>query len=235
VYFFISQGIINTQVLNNLTTGVLIEAPPLVASEEYIQMLNHLMEIRSRTLGLVTSFLNDYFKNKKVVTIRWFAPNDELELNHRDYFVAPRWQTFTQAEIKNELIRQKRIRPSYPSALYLDHISLWFALSFRAYKTDTENHVFEQPTDTYKEIFLAPEQLLLGVLLQGLEYLGYLDEKRQPTILARALIENVFEYEEQALLLLDLIRTGFVTGNRMKIIPPVIPGKTYSLFILKNI
>jgi hypothetical protein len=35
VYFMMSQGIISPQVINNLVSGYLVEAPPLVDSNQY--------------------------------------------------------------------------------------------------------------------------------------------------------------------------------------------------------
>jgi hypothetical protein len=35
LYYLISQGTINVQLLNNLVSGVLLESPPLVDSQEY--------------------------------------------------------------------------------------------------------------------------------------------------------------------------------------------------------
>jgi hypothetical protein len=35
IFFLLSQGVVNQQVLNNLISGVLPEAPPLMDSEEY--------------------------------------------------------------------------------------------------------------------------------------------------------------------------------------------------------
>jgi len=90
-------------------SGVLIEAPPLVDSEEYRRLLHDLMDVRTKTLGFLSSCLHEFYQSKRVVTVRWYDPNLEHDMNHNVRFQfkyqKPR---FTDTEIKNEFIRQKK-------------------------------------------------------------------------------------------------------------------------------
>ena len=80
IYFFLSQGIVTSQAINNLIQGYLFEAPPLVDSKEYRKTLDDLKEIRTKTLALISTFLHEGISQKPVFTVRWFAPFDKKEM-----------------------------------------------------------------------------------------------------------------------------------------------------------
>ncbi|GAM19214.1 hypothetical protein SAMD00019534_023890, partial [Acytostelium subglobosum LB1] len=81
LFFYISQGVVNPQVINNLLSGFLNEPFPSVDSEEYRKMLEYLREIRTNTLGLLSSCFNEDIAKRVVKNIRWYEPKEE-EIAH---------------------------------------------------------------------------------------------------------------------------------------------------------
>ena len=82
VYHLVAQGVVMPQQLNNLLSGVLLEAPPLVDSKEYRELLDQLVELRAAALGILSNELNDYYQQRRVVTARWYAPETDVAINH---------------------------------------------------------------------------------------------------------------------------------------------------------
>lgn len=67
IYFLLSQGAITPQVLNELTSGTLVEFPPMLDSQEYRNYLTSIIPLRTYALGLLTVGLNEYYHTKRVV------------------------------------------------------------------------------------------------------------------------------------------------------------------------
>ncbi|XP_049848685.1 uncharacterized protein LOC126316439 isoform X2 [Schistocerca gregaria] len=77
-YWLLSRGCIGAQVMNNLLSGVMLEAPPLISSPAYEAYLEDLLELRERTLALVSAAIGGSYMTLDVVMVRWFAENKVL-------------------------------------------------------------------------------------------------------------------------------------------------------------
>mmetsp|Transcript_45649 Transcript_45649/g.74436 ORF Transcript_45649/g.74436 Transcript_45649/m.74436 type:complete len:808 (-) Transcript_45649:597-3020(-) len=109
IYYFLSQGIINTQVINTMLTGLLVELPPLVDSAEYRNMLGDatLQLFRTQTLSILLSTLHESFRNKRIVSVHWFDHQNEhrIQIGESPLAHHHKWQ-LPDAEIRSEVSRQ---------------------------------------------------------------------------------------------------------------------------------
>src|SRR4051794_26894172 len=76
LYHCLAQGMIGTQELNTLLSGMLVEHAPLCNGEtrEYRQLVQQLAKVRAQTLSLLTQPLHSFYASKRVVSIAWFDP-----------------------------------------------------------------------------------------------------------------------------------------------------------------
>ncbi|RUO95865.1 temperature dependent protein affecting M2 dsRNA replication-domain-containing protein [Jimgerdemannia flammicorona] len=84
VYYYLSRGLMGAQVLNTLISGVLIETPPTGNGEstEYRTFLNQLLDVRTQTLSLLTQPLNQFYQQRKVMSLYWFEQSVEHVMHH---------------------------------------------------------------------------------------------------------------------------------------------------------
>jgi hypothetical protein len=82
LYYLVSIGALAPAQLNILLAGIAIDAPPLVDSEDYRRMLNELTHVRTIALAILTSELNEFFAQRRVITVRWYDEHTDLPLNH---------------------------------------------------------------------------------------------------------------------------------------------------------
>jgi hypothetical protein len=219
VYFMMSQGIISPQVINNLVSGYLVEAPPLVDSNQYRQILPDLMDIRTKTLALLSSCLHPSFKQKKMVTIRWFDSSAEVDMDHagqasKDVLKALKCK-ITEAEIKAEFERQKKAPTTW--------VDIGFIMKMQAAKPQTGGVILKTleslpADDDDKDIVTTANELSSAILLQSLELREYLESgTRRPTPWGRALTLVDDRFVTEALCVLELIRVGMVNGQRLAV------------------
>jgi hypothetical protein len=69
LYFYLTQGLINPQVINTLLSGYLIEFSPLCNGEtkDYKNLLKDLLPLRTQTLHFLSHNLHTYYRQRKVV------------------------------------------------------------------------------------------------------------------------------------------------------------------------
>jgi hypothetical protein len=194
LYFLLCQGGTLPQVINNLLSGALLEAPPLVDSEEYKHMISSLIDIRSKTLAILTLFLHESFKRRKVVTIRWFDPLNEYELDHnyRPDIIMHLKCYVRYADIMNQL-KVNNISPK--------DIGLSFVIQMLLDLGPPDLTVYDEPVFTQEEMIVA-------ILLQGLEIRGYLAPDRQVKALGRALSLVDRKYAEEVFVIIELLMKG---------------------------
>lgn len=199
------------QVVNNLIGGVLLEAPPMVDSEEYRRMLNELLDLRGRTLSLMTGAMHEQFSVRRIVTVRWFDPT-EYELPHPEPVISLlrdlRNIRLGQAEITSDLAKLKR-----------NSVSLSTVVAIQAARTSSGTPTPKSHVDA--DILSTLDEALYSILLHALVLRDHLTPDRQPTVLGKALEGASATFEEECFLVLELIKSGYITSNRLNVIPPV--------------
>jgi len=95
VYFYMCQGMVSPQVITNLVSGMLLEGPPLCNGDtiEYRDFIKSqsLLDLRTQALSLLTMGMSNYMRHRKVNSIFWFEPSNEVQLHHENEPVGVRW------------------------------------------------------------------------------------------------------------------------------------------------
>jgi Temperature dependent protein affecting M2 dsRNA replication len=87
LYFYLSKGVVGPNVLNWITSGELLEMPPLDngESEEYHRLVrDQLPPIRTQALSLLSQTLHFYYHRKDVTVRFWFDKKAERILKPKD-------------------------------------------------------------------------------------------------------------------------------------------------------
>jgi len=95
VYFYMCQGMVSPQVITNLVSGMLLEGPPLCNGDtiEYREFIKSqsLLDLRTQALSLLTMGMSNFMRNRRVNSIFWFEPSNEVQLHHESEPVGVRW------------------------------------------------------------------------------------------------------------------------------------------------
>jgi len=86
LYFYLSRGMIGSQVLDMVTTGEFIQAAPLDnnQSEEYKKFLANLNAMRTESLSLLAKSMAKYWTNQQVKVYSWFDVANPKSLVHKE-------------------------------------------------------------------------------------------------------------------------------------------------------
>ncbi|KAK9763372.1 hypothetical protein K7432_010006 [Basidiobolus ranarum] len=197
VYYYLTQCLINPQVINNLESGVLIELPPLCNGEtiEYHKFLTKLLEIRVQSLNLLVGPLHQFYHSRKVVSIFWFEPNVEHPMNHQDAMKTNEWL------IPQNIIQQEQKNPD---------ASPDFGLAL------TSLHRFQEAHNP-NLILETKDQIILSILLNLLERRRFIESNRTLTKYGRAYLDGLKQggnrNSEELYLALELIRADILRGE----------------------
>ncbi|KAG4083860.1 temperature dependent protein affecting M2 dsRNA replication-domain-containing protein [Neocallimastix lanati (nom. inval.)] len=89
------QGMVSPQVITNLVSGMLLEGPPLCNGDtiEYREFIKSqsLLDLRTQALSLLTMGMSKFMRNRRVNSIFWFEPSNEVQLHHESEPVGVRW------------------------------------------------------------------------------------------------------------------------------------------------
>lgn len=84
IYFYIYHGLIGTELLDILTSGLLVELAPLDGgvNTQYRRFLQHLhVDVYPKSLSLLSQCLHRYYQHKPIKTVQWFDQNRETTIN----------------------------------------------------------------------------------------------------------------------------------------------------------
>lgn len=84
LYFYMYHGLVGTEHLNVLTSGLFVETAPLDggASTQYRRFLQHLhTNIYPKSMSLLLQTLHRYYQHKPIKTVQWFDPNREISFS----------------------------------------------------------------------------------------------------------------------------------------------------------
>eukprot|EP01132_Coremiostelium_polycephalum_P003991 gene3991-4992_t len=221
LYFYISQGVISPQVINNLISGFLIEPYPTVESAEYCRMLDYLNEVRTKTLGLLSSCLNIDLKHKMVKTLRWYDPK-EFEMNHQTSIVP---QHMDQPKLSKELINQ--IKSACNNTTNNNHTnsnnksSITFQFVTKQQSLNSQSTSSPESTENNTPIKDIDEATFI-ILQQSLSLMGYVNNNDGKLSQFGKLVESSTtnpKLQEPIILLIELLRAGSITSDKLNFIP----------------
>uniref|UniRef100_A0A6B2L1U0 XPG N-terminal domain-containing protein n=1 Tax=Arcella intermedia TaxID=1963864 RepID=A0A6B2L1U0_9EUKA len=208
VYYLISQNIISPQVVNNLASGVMVENCPFVDSQRYRETVINLTSLRTLILGILSSNLNGYHKNRKVITVRWYDPNSEVLMEHASEKVQSKLRKLLppifENEINQELSRQRR--------LGMKEMDFAFILNLIEHRKETA--ILNLETNPEKKEMSTPIEFYGTTLLHTLQILKFV--KNGELTPYGKMLKNVDQrYQEPVIILIDLLREGHLNGDRL--------------------
>lgn len=81
VFFFLTQGIVSPQLLNNVLSTYILESAPLADSDAYREIVNKLMMMhRGPAILCLRSVLNNVFQTRKLVMGLWYGDTREFQV-----------------------------------------------------------------------------------------------------------------------------------------------------------
>ncbi|KAG9309923.1 XPG I-region protein [Chiua virens] len=221
VYFYLSRGLVGPQALVWLTSGQIVEPPPLDNGEttEYKRFVKEVVTDgqtgpRATALALISSVSHNFWNNRKVMGNFWFenpAPHGQKPVQHNSaqtVQLAERvagWNV-SYAIVEEELRRQ-------------NSSTIDFALCLGA--TASEKLALRTKAKTN----LSPGQLdkkdevVANVIWRFLELRGFLLNSHMHSPLARAMYTAIKQarlndkFQEPLYLFLELVRAGVMHGH----------------------
>ncbi|KYQ89439.1 5'3'-exonuclease N- and I-domain-containing protein [Tieghemostelium lacteum] len=209
VYFYISQGVISQQVINNFVSGSLVEPSPAIDFEELRTMLEYLKRIRTKTIGLLAFSLNNDLKSKSVKFTRWFEPKEsDIYQNFDEIAVLPKYMSENlQRQIKSK---------SADEPVNLHYVC-------KSIQNISNVHVRGVANDTFKDM----DEAIYMTIQQALSVMNYIVHPTShsgitsaSTVYAQHLsfVKNE-KLQEPLVLLIELLRAGVLSQDRLSFIP----------------
>ncbi|EFC40095.1 XPG domain-containing protein [Naegleria gruberi] len=206
IYFLICHGILSPQLVGNLVNGVFYEPNPLFDSLEYKEFINTWKPIYTSSLNYLTSEMNDYFKHKNVMLVRYNSSdensNDTIYIERKpvNVFMDGLQFQINEANITKYLQQQKI---TYTN----NSMSLGLVLNLK-------------PTLLKKnqmQNFTTPNEVKTFIHLKVLETLGYIKKPQQGSldILSSKgkVLSNAKTHIEQTLVLVELAKMNILTAS----------------------
>ncbi|KGQ01780.1 hypothetical protein PAAG_11503 [Paracoccidioides lutzii Pb01] len=211
LYFYMSKGIIGSQVPDWLTSGELLIKLPLGAedSEIYRRLQGHLLTpIRTQALCLLANSLHRFYQTKAINICTWYEPKSTRSINLKEDLPL----------VKASTIPWKIRSDQYPKSvqkLHVDEVPFTFAL--RAVKD--QNFVSKSFAPRDAPILSSKAEILANVMWRFLQLRGYIDEKHQLTQWGQALeiamssLNPAENLEETTFIAVELLKLGILSSK----------------------
>ncbi|KAF8653531.1 hypothetical protein AX16_003915 [Volvariella volvacea WC 439] len=221
VYFYLSKGLIGPQALVWITSGQIIETPPLDNGEttEYKRFVKEVITEghtgpRATSLALLTLALHNFWSNRKIVGNFWFEQQNPHGHNMKPIqHNSP--QTLQLAErvsgwnvpysvVEEELRRQ-------------NSSTIDFALCLGA--TASEKLAARTRTKNTGQVLDKKDEVVANVIWRFLELRGFLVNTHIHSPLARAMFTAIRQsrvndkFQDSLYLFLELVRAGVMHGH----------------------
>ncbi|CCG81031.1 XPG I-region protein [Taphrina deformans PYCC 5710] len=187
VYYYISRGLIEPQLIDTLLSGVWRESPPLDGgdSREYRRLLEELDDIRVKCMDLLhgSKQLHHYYEKKVVVTKKWYRGNTSEAIEKLDspvYNDLRTWQVTGSSEGTGK---------AHPDRDLRSLLKLWQEDS-----SDGKGKKLKEPQEASVYAVQA------NVLYRVLQLRGYIGAKQELTSWGRALVAALDEVDDALLI-----------------------------------
>jgi len=222
IYFYLSRGLIGPQALVWLTSGQIMENPPLDNGEttEYRRFIKEVITDgvtgpRAISLALVSSVVHSFWANRRVIPCLWFETGQRTDpptkgLRHADSQATQLVERVGGWSVSSALIEEELRRQNSST--------IDFSLCLGA--TSTEKLAARTKS---KSASVHPldkkDELVANVILRFLELRGFLNANHGHTPLARAMHNGLKharvndKFQDPLYLFLELVRAGVLHGN----------------------
>ncbi|KAI9860754.1 MAG: hypothetical protein M1813_005677 [Trichoglossum hirsutum] len=213
LYFYLSKGVVGPNVLNWITSGELLEMPPLDNgdSEEYRRLVrDQLSPIRTQALSLLSQTLHFYYHRKDVTVRFWFDKKSERVLKPKD-LIPPPHDVIAAWHVKGGTLEQadsSRARPG----------TLAFAInSLRDSGFAAKTVGSKDPANLLK----TKDEIVANTLWRFIQLRGYVNEKHELTAWGKALhsaissLDPADNLEEPVFIGIELLRLKLLNADTM--------------------
>ncbi|KAG8788712.1 hypothetical protein FRC12_014285 [Ceratobasidium sp. 428] len=217
IYYYLSRGLFTPQALVWLTSGQIIEGPPLDNGEtnEYRRFVKDVITEghtgpRATALALVSNVLHPTWQKTRVATQFWHDSNPKGFINPSVS------QTINLVE--------RVVNWNVPSAIVEDELrrqassTIDFALCLGATSSDKlSNRTRTKPNPNH--LLEKKDEIVANVIWRFLELRGFLLHTHQHSPLARALHNTLLKarvndkFQDSMYLFLEMVRAGVMHGN----------------------
>ncbi|KAI9838145.1 MAG: hypothetical protein M1837_002640 [Sclerophora amabilis] len=212
LYFYLSKGVLGPRVMNWLTSGELLETPPLDSgeTEEYRRLVqSQLSPLRLQALSLLSQPLYRFYHRKDVTMRFWFDKDIEQILSFKELVPTPR-ELISAWNVRETAIDGRRTKTlAAPGSLSFAIRSL--AEGGFAPKTIT-------PKDTTKPLS-SKNEILSNTLWRLLQLRGFVDGKHNSTPWGNALQATIAalnpkdNLEEEAFIAIEMLRFNVLNAD----------------------
>ncbi|KAI9850063.1 MAG: hypothetical protein M1838_006143 [Thelocarpon superellum] len=212
LYFYLSKGLVGPRVLNWLTSGELMEHPPLDGgeSDEYRRLVRtQLAPLRMQSLALLSQPMSRFYHRKDVTARFWFDKEIRDVLSHREVVPTPR-----------ERVASWKVKASLWAAFGVAKESPPGSLAF-AVRSLTAPDFVSKTTTPLKEqsLLVSTEEVLANSLWRFLQLRGYTDDQHAPTTWGLALhaafssLRPSDHLEEATFIAMELLRLDLLNDK----------------------
>ncbi|KAK9479965.1 temperature dependent protein affecting M2 dsRNA replication-domain-containing protein [Lipomyces japonicus] len=217
LYFYLSKGIVGSEILNVLTSGKLIETPPLDGGQllEYRKFLSLLEGVRCHILNLLTQPLHRFYQAKRVSAVYWFEKNVEHELPHR--LTPPLYTTISTWGVSQRLVDPKL--KDLKTGITIDTAVV--SLLDKSFVAQSFSERSQQPFNerTQESQLTTTDEILINVFFRFLQLREFVDTKHELTGWGNALaagleassIDDLFG--APLTIILELIRWKYLNNS----------------------
>ncbi|KAL2361646.1 hypothetical protein RJZ56_005463 [Blastomyces dermatitidis] len=211
LYFYMSKGILGSQVPDWLTSGELLIRLPLGAedSEIYRRLQGDLLTpIRTQALCLLSNSLHRFYQTKAINVRTWYAPKSTRSINLKEDLPS----------VKESTISWKLRSDKFPESVkQLQADSLPFAFALRALKD--QEFVSNSFSTRDAPPLSSKTEILANVMWRLLQLRGYVNDKHRLTQWGQALevamssLDPAENLEEPTFIAVELLRLGVLSSK----------------------
>lgn len=232
IYFYIYHGLIGTELLDVLTSGVLVELAPLDGgvNTQYRRFLQHLhADVYPKSLSLLSQSLHRYYQHKPIKTIQWFDQPRETIINKAPqglYHQVSLWK-ISESSYRNKLkdINLLNIlRPFYAEeGAKQDEVDTFIE--------STIHKKIDGPATTTVWKPHTPEEISVNAILRALQIVGLFTQDHHLTPWGKVITKTLASipkrfaddanFQEALTLALLLVKDGFLNSTTLN---PIVPG-----------
>ncbi|KAG4301766.1 hypothetical protein PCK1_001742 [Pneumocystis canis] len=212
IYFYLSRGIVGPQVINILTSGILLENTPLDNgdSQEYRDFLNDIFTIQTQSLNLLTQPLHRFYQAKNVSVYYWFDPEYEHKMFHK--MTPSIYESIKTWIIKEDIVNQIKMTIPENKINFLS-----FFKSFSDPKISKESYSLK----TDDNIMQTHEQILSSIYGRFFQLRSFINADHSLSPWGLALLDSLkICYEDQQssiVLIFELLRLRAFKQDRFSI------------------
>jgi hypothetical protein len=221
VYYYLSRGLLGPQALGWLTSGQIVETPPLDNGEtnEYKRFVKEVITDgqtgpRATALALISSVCNQFWSTKKVYTQFWFdppQPQNGRALQHNSPQTVQLAERVASWHVPSLIVEEELRRQN--------SATIDFALCLGTTASERLAQRTKARGNSPAHVLEKKDEVVANVIWRFLELRGFLLNSHTHSSLARAMYTSIRtarlndKFQDPLYLFLELVRAGVMHGH----------------------